>query len=497
MNSNLLILPAIVPFVFALVMLWLRGREGAARYLALLSGVIQSIVAALLFKLVLSEGTQTLEIGGWEAPFGITFVADLLSASLALVTSFVSLAIALYISVEKDEPITHPFTLPLLQLLLSSVYGAFLTGDLFNLFVWFEVMLITSFVLLSFGDAKQAIGGAIKYVLLNLVSSVLFLTAIGLLYGKTGTLNFAHIAARVGHLSNEPLLIGAATLLFCAFSIKAALFPVHFWLPASYHHTPAFVSATFGGLLTKVGVYAMIRTFTLVFPLQGTWLQTALWIISIATMLFGVLGAASQMNFRRILSFHIISQIGYMTLGLALWSPLALSAAVFYLLHHIIAKTNLFLFGGLAARLCGSDDLRKQGGLYSSHLPTAILFLIPALSLAGMPPLSGFFAKLLVLQAALEAHSLISVICMLLVGLATMYSMIKIWSEAFWKPAPADAVRPSNRTPSAGAYLGVAYLALFTVFIGVGAGYVFPICERIAGELLDQGCYIHAVLGER
>ena len=497
MNHNLLILPVLTPLVAALTMLCIGNKIRALRLLYIVSGLIQLAVAVAVFNLILSEGTIVLQLGNWAAPFGIVFVADLLSATLVLVTATLSLATALYAPFEMGKAFHHCRVFALLQILLTGVNGAFLTGDLFNLFVWFEVMLISSFVLLSLGNSKQAVGGAFKYVLLNLVSSVLFLTAVGLLYGKLGTLNFAHLAARVVHLSSEPMLSGAAALLFAAFSIKSALFPVHFWLPASYHTAPALISAVFGGLLTKVGVYAILRVFTLVFPLENTWLQDALLILSLATMVFGVLGAMAQMHFRRLLSFHIISQIGYMTLGLALYSPLALAAAIFYIIHNMFAKTNLFLFGGLAANLCGSEDLRKQGGLFRDRTMTALLFLIPALGLAGLPPLSGFFAKFLILKAALEMHSWTSVAVALAVGLGTLYSMLKIWSETFWKPAPQEWDRtPRTARVNVGPYLGVTLLAGATVSMGLGAGFVFQMCERAAGELLNQRYYINAVLGE-
>jgi multicomponent Na+:H+ antiporter subunit D len=379
---------------------------------------------------------------------------------------------------------------------------------MFNLFVWFEVMLISSFVLMSLGESKAALGGAFKYVLLNLISSTLFLTAIGLLYGKIGTLNFAHLALRIESLSLEPALYPAAVLLFCAFSIKAALFPVHFWLPASYHTAPPYICALFGGLLTKVGVYALIRVFTIVFPLQGTWLQPALVILSLTTMVIGVLGAISQMHTRRLLSFHIVSQIGYVTLGLALFTELSIAAAVIYLVHIMLAKTNLFLISGVAGRMTRSEYLDKQGGLYHDHLLLSICFLLSALALAGLPPLSGFFSKALILFAAMDSGAVVATIIAALVGLGTLFSMLKIWTEAFWKkrhacsPGNKENTESAENTeviecvqPSCVTIVSIATLSLGSIAIAVWIEPIYRISREIAAELLGRKEYIDAVIG--
>jgi multicomponent Na+:H+ antiporter subunit D len=384
---------------------------------------------------------------------------------------------------------------PLLNMLLMGVNGAFMTGDLFNLYVWFEVMLMSSFVLMALGGERQQIEGSVKYLTLNFLASVLFLSATGIIYGKTGTLNMADLAYRLGSDAPNEFMSTSAVLLLIAFGIKAAVFPLYFWLPASYHTPAVTVSAVFAGLLTKVGVYALIRTFTLIFSMDLFFIQPLLYFIAGLTMLSGVFGAASQYNFRRILSFHIISQIGYMILGLAIYTPLALAGTVFYIFHHIIVKTNLFLISGIVRRLLGSEQLKELGGLYTRHPFLAILFLIPALSLGGIPPLSGFFAKFIVIKAALISEQYVLVIAALLTGLLTLFSMTKIWSEVFWKKERIPV--PSRSAISFTFFMPVIVMALATIGIGLFAGILFQMCEIAAAQLMDSSSYIQAVLWEK
>jgi len=326
------------------------------------------------------------------------------------------------------------------------VAGSFVTGDIFNLYVWFEVMLIASFALLTLGERAQ-MEGAIKYVTLNLFSSAIFLSAVGILYGLVGTLNMADIAQKLGQVEDTGMVNVVAVMFMVAFGIKASAFPL-FFLPASYHTPLVGVSALFAGLLTKVGVYALFRMFTLVFDHDVGYTHTILLWVAGLTMLSGVLGAAAQFEFRRILSFHIISQIGYMILGLALYTPLAIIGGVFYIMHHIIVKTTLFLVSGVTYRLTGTHELSELGGFFQDRPVLSVLFLIPAFSLAGMPPLSGFFAKLIVIRAGIEAEAWVVTGVALLVGLLTLYSMVKIWAEVFWKARPEEAAsqQPEPRT---------------------------------------------------
>jgi multicomponent Na+:H+ antiporter subunit D len=445
------------------------------------------------------NGIQVAQMGNWPAPYGITLVADLFGAIMVLLAGIIGLAAAMY-SLVSIDPQREAFGYhSLYHFLLMGVCGAFLTGDLFNLYVWFEVMLVASFVLMALGGQRGQMEGAIKYVTLNLLSSALFLSALGLLYAIAGTLNMADLAVKFSSITasqSQGLATTLAMLFLVAFGIKAAVFPLFFWLPASYHTPPAAVSALFAGLLTKVGVYALIRVFTLIFVQDVGYTHTLILVIAGLTMVTGVLGAVAQNEFRRVLSFHIVSQIGYMIMGLGLFTPFALAGSVFYIAHHIIVKTNLFLVSGTVERMGRTPELKKLGGLYQSQPGLALLFLVPAMSLAGLPPLSGFFAKLSLVQAGLEIGQYTIVAVALGVGLLTLFSMIKLWNEAFWKPAPAVTGSNSEPTIDLRTWLvPIAFLASITILIGAGAGQAFALALLAGEQLMNPALYVQAVLG--
>ena len=497
--SWLLALPIVLPFATAVLTFLLRSTGSAARWLSVAGCAGLLAAATALMVQVWRHGVIAAQMGDWPAPFGITLVADLLSAVMVVITAIIGLAVAVYALADIDERREALGYHALFQTLLAGVCGAFVTGDLFNLYVWFEVMLIASFGLLVLGNTEAQLDGGIKYVAINLVSTVLFLSGIGLLYGLTGTLNLADLHVAVQAVENQGLLTVVASLFLVAFGIKAAVFPLFFWLPASYHTPPVAVSAVFAGLLTKVGVYALIRMFTLVFTQDIGLTHGLLLAVAVLTMVTGVLGAAAQSEFRKILSFHIVSQIGYMVLGLALYTPLALVGAVFYLVHHIIVKANLFLVSGVARRLTGSFELAAIGGLYKSSPLLALLFLVPAFSLAGFPPLSGFWAKFLLIKASLDLGAYLVAATALVVGLLTVFSMTKIWAEAFWKPHPeghAPTLALVTGRERAALLLPVAALATLTVVIGLFPEPFVGFAERAAGQLLDPADYVRAVLGQ-
>ncbi len=490
--NHIVVAPVVLPLLSAAILLLLRHRPEAQRVLATASTALSLVFAIVLMARVAADGIQVVQLGAWSAPFGISFVADHLSAVMVLITAVMALASAVYALRDMDADREAAGFHPLFQALLVGVNGAFLTGDLFNLFVWFEVMLISSFVLLTLGSRRAQLEGGIKYVAVNLLSSMLFLAAIGLVYGLTGTLNLADLAVALPQ--HDPGLVTTIAMLFMvAFGIKAAVFPLFFWLPASYHTPPIAISAFFGGLLTKVGVYALIRVFTLLFVADIGYTHTILLWVGAFTMVTGVITAAAQNDVRKILSFHIISQIGYMIMGLALYTPLALAGAVFYLIHVTIAKANLFLIAGIARRLAGSFDLNRIGGLYRGAPFLSALFLVAALGLAGIPPLSGFWAKLLVVLAALQAEVWWIAAVALGVGLFTLFSMVKIWQYAYWKPAPED--RALAAAPSAFLYAPVVGLAALTLLLGLWSTPLIAIGDAAAAELLDPSRYVAAVLG--
>lgn len=508
MSDVLLVLPLLIPLATAALSLLAWQRIALHRALAVVGATALLLASSALLARVWTYGICATQEGSWPAPFGITLVADLFSAIMVVLAGVVGLMVVLFSLGSIDRRREAFGYYPLVHTLLLGVCGAFLTGDLFNLYVWFEVMLMASFVLLALGGERPQLHGGIKYVTLNLVSSAVFLAAVGILYGLTGTLNMADLARKLDGIDHTSTVTAVGMLFLVAFGIKAAVFPLFFWLPASYHTPPGATSALFAGLLTKVGVYAIIRVFTLLFVEETYFTHMLILVVSGLTMLTGVLGAIAQQEFRRVLSFLHIGQIGYMTMGLALagltestsLAILALAGSLFYIAHHIAAMTNLFLVSSVVRRLCGTYVLDQQGGLYQSQPLLALLFLIPALSLAGIPPLSGFFAKLPLVQAGLGTGQYAIAATALLVGLLTLYSVTKIWSEAFWKPLPHLATANSgsqlmNPKQTSRLLLPIGILATFTVAIGLGAQPIFMLATRAAEQLLHRNEYIQAVLG--
>ena len=492
----LLTLPIAIPLVFAVLAILLRGSKPAQIRLALTGAAGLLVVAILLTVTVNRHGIQATQFGNWPAPFGISFVADHLSSAMVLISALLGLACLVYSIGEIDQQRVSFGFFPLILVLQGSVNGAFLTGDLFNLYVWFEVLLITSFVLLTLGNERTQTKGALPYITLHLFSSAIFLAAVGTIYGMTGSLNMAELARRAGTPELASALTPGAILLFCALGTKAAVFPLFFWLPEAYPTPPVSVSAIFAGLLTKVGIYALLRIFTLIFVHDTAYAHGILLALSGITMITGVLGAAAQNEFRRILSFHIISQIGYMIMGLALFSPLALSGTLFFVIHNIIVKSNLFLISGVTYRLRGSFELNSLGGLYRSHPALSVLFLISAFSLAGLPPLSGFWGKLLLAKAGFDSGQYLIISVSLVVSLLTLFSMLKIWIQAFWKPITShlgSALRHTHQ-PLYLYLLPITGLAILTMGLGLFPSSLIAFANRAGAELHNPAAYIQAVL---
>ena len=511
------IIPILIPMLGAVITLPLarRPRVQASIAIAACTAILGAAVAMLAHTW--DGDIFAMEMGGWEAPWGIVLVVDSFSAIMVTLNGIVGLCVAVFAAATIADQPGRDAQAPLSLMLLAAVSGAFMTGDLFNLYVWFELMLLSSFVLLTVGGNRKQYEGALKYVALNLLSSTIFLAAAGLIYGALGTLNMAQLALRFDQM-DPTLAVAYAAPLLVAFAIKAAVFPFFNWLPASYHTPPPAVSALFAGLLTKVGVYSMIRAGTLFFRNEWDVLADPILIIACVTMLTGVLGAVAQNDMRRILSFHIVSQIGYMLMGLGIGmaafaqadalantdptaaaalrtaGSLGMAGAVFYILHHIIAKTNLFLIAGAVMRVRGSSDLPKLGGLIGTHPHLAILFLISSLALAGIPIFSGFWAKLTLVRAGIEGGYTGVVTVSLIVSLLTLFSMTKIWSNAFWRTAPNDDENAAPRPAGWGVLAPITAMAGLSIAIGVWAGPMFGVSARSAEQLLSREDYINAVL---
>lgn len=493
----LLVLPILIPFVTAIASLLAWNFVPLQRILMLIGMSALLISGIVLLSEVHQEGIQAVQIGSWEAPIGITIVADLFSAIMVSVTGLMGLSVAVYSLASIDQEREKFGYYPLMSILLMGVCGAFMTGDMFNLYVWFEVLLISSFVLLALGGERQQVAGAINYVTLNLVSSAIFLAAVGMMYSVTGTLNMADLSQQLPQVQQAGIVNILAMMFLVSFGIKAAIFPLFFWLPTSYHTPPISVTAIFAGLLTKVGVYALIRVFTLLFVNDMDFTHNLILIIAGLTMTSGVLGAIAQNEFRRILSYHIISQIGYMLIGLGLYTPLALAGSIFYIVHHIIVKTNLFLVSGAVYRLRKTYKLDNLGGLYRSSPLISIGFFIAALSLSGIPPLSGFWSKFILVRAGFEVENYWIIGVALFVGLFSLYSMMKIWREVFLKNPPTSVEYPDKEIADLPLIIPIVTLATITVLIGLSVNPLFNLAQDAANQLFDTSEYVQAVLEVR
>lgn len=498
--SWLLVAPIFIPLATACLVFLTSADRLTRGWISVLGAITLTMASIFLLATVLRHGPIAADMGNWPAPFGITLVADLMSAVMVVTTGLAGLAVSIYALADVDYERAAGGFDSFFQMLLAGVAGAFLTGDLFNLYVWFEVMLIASFALMTLGGDRRQLDGAVKYVAINLISTVLLLTAIGLLYGLAGTLNMADLHGKLAELEHQGLLGVVAVFFLIAFGIKAAVFPLFFWLPASYHTPPIAVSAVFAGLMTKIGVYALVRSFTLIFPLGIGMIVEILLIVALITMIVGVLGAMAQTDIRRILSFHVIASIGFLLLGIALGSPVAVTASVFYMVHAMLLQTQLFMTIGIIGREAGSFELDRLGGLYKRRPGLAMIYLLGALALIGIPPLSGFWAKVMMIETGLALGAVTAVTVVIVYSLLTFVPLIRIWSSAFWAPTPSTGsgsnlvldIRPSEHRllllPAAG-------LAAVILTIGLMPELLLRIADGAAAGILEPDAYLQAVLG--
>ncbi|MFO7171915.1 MAG: proton-conducting transporter membrane subunit [Bacillota bacterium] len=492
--NNLVTLPVLLPLATGILLLLLHGRVRAQRLISLLSALGALGLALYLTRVVWTDGIQVVQAGGWAAPYGITLAVDLFSGMMLVLASIIELATLVFLMRDSQLEQERVFLYPVLQFQMVGINLSFVTGDLFNLFVAFEVLLMASYYLLTAGGKPGQLREGFKYLVINSVASTLFLATIALLYGVTGTLNMADAARKVAALAGEPIVTLIAISFLIVFGLKGALFPLYFWLPRSYYHAPPGIAALFAGMLTKVGIYALVRVFTLIFIHDPGFTHTLILAIAGLTMLLGVLGAISQMDVKAILSYHIISQVGYMVKGLGIYTPLALAGTVFYIAHHIIVKAALFLIAGIIVRITGTTDLKRFSGLLASHPGLGLTFLATGLSLAGIPPFSGFFSKFVLLRAGVEAGTWGIVAVSLVVSLLTLFSMIKIYSRGFWGEATGE-LRPIPRLAYAQVMAPVLLLLTLSVGMGLGAGRFMEFALATAEQLMRPEAYIEAVLG--
>ncbi len=465
-----------------------RARDGFV-----LAGLAAATAASgLLLASVAEDGTYVVRVGGWSPELGIVLVVDLFAALILPIALAIIFIVEIFaIGQRRTAWGANPeLAGPLLGILSAGVSLAILTGDLFTLFVAFELILVSSYVLLTHQGRRGQVRSGMTYVAMNLFASTLFLFGLAFVYAATGTVNLALLADRIPEL-DDGVRIGIGAWFFIVFGTKAAIFPLFSWLPDSYPTAPTTITAVFAGLLTKIGIYAMIRFHTLTGMDE---LGPVMLAVAGVTMIVGALGALAQTDMKRILSFHIISQIGYMLMGLGLFSAAGTTGAILFLVHHMPVKTVLFLVGGLVENENGTSKLDLSAGLASRRPIIAVLFAVPALSLAGLPPFSGFVAKFAVISAGIEAVSIPIVVTALVAGALTLLSMTKIWMGLFWG-TPTDQVNPAPPAPAnRRAMFGATGLAVaVTLTISLFAGTLFDLSDRAAADLRDARVYIEEV----
>ncbi len=495
--STVMALLVIGPILTGALALLARRLDDLRDGITLASLTLSTIGAILLLASVVDDGTVVVRLGAWHPELGIVLVADLFATLILMVALATILVVQAFAIAQRRTAwgADPELSGPVLLVLSAGVSLAFLTGDLFTLFVSFEVILVCSYVLLTHQGRRGQISSGMTYVVMNLLASALFLLGVAFVYAATGTVNMALLAQRIPELSSGTRL-GIGLWFLIVFGTKAAAFPLFSWLPNSYPTAPTTITAVFAGLLTKIGVYSLIRFNTLTGMEE---LGPVILVVSGATMLVGVAGALAQDDIKRILSFHIISQIGYMLMGIGLFTLAGVAGSIIYLVHHIPVKTVLFLVGGLIEDAEGTSDLDQIGGLARRRPVIALLFALPALSLAGLPPFSGFVAKLALVDAGVAATSIPIVVVSLITSILTLLSMSKIWLNAFWGDQPELEPGVVSADPTVGRRrrvmeltTGVAVAA--TLVVTLLAGPLANVSERAAIDLIDPARYVAEVL---
>lgn len=491
---NLLLFPILLPFLFAIILLFFKEHVKVQRSVTFIGLIISLIASITLIMKVKSSGVQTLTLGSWPAPFGITMVSDMLSALLVTTTILVTLIVVIYSFTAIGKERESYFYYPAILFMITGINGAFTTGDIFNMFVFFEVLLMASYMLIVLGGEKRQLRESFKYVLVNVISSAIFVITIAMLYSVVGTLNMADIAAKITQIGQPGIITVIAVMLLIVFGVKGAIFPLFFWLPGSYSAPPTPILALFGALLTKVGIYAIMRTYTLFFVHNIEFTHGLLAALAILTIIAGCIGALAYFDVKQIIIYNIIIAVGVILYGVSLMNEPGLTGAIFYLIHDMLIKGALFLSIGVIIYVTGTSNLRKMGGLINTHGSLAWMYLIAAFGLAGIPPLSGFVGKLLIVRGAFEAGNIFGSMILLLSSLVVLLSVIRIFIYAFWgKPVtlPKTSKQSYRRM-----MIPVAVLVGLTVLYGVGSEWLYPYMTDASDVLLNPSHYIDMVIKE-
>lgn len=492
--SNLLLFPIIVPLFFAIILLFFPKNVPLQRIVAVVAAVATLAVSLALLVKVKSDGVQAVTLGSWDAPFGISVVSDPLSALLVTTATLITLFVIFYsfpaIGMEREAAFYYPAIL----FMLVGVNGAFTTGDIFNLFVFFEVLLMASYMLIVHGGERPQLRESIKYLLVNVISSALFVSVVAYLYSVTGTLNMADLAVKIPQIEETGILTVIAVMMLVVFGFKASIFPLYFWLPGAYYAPPIPILALFGALLTKVGVYAIMRTYTLFFTMNTGFTHELLAIIAILTILAGCIGALAYFDVKKIIIYNIIIAVGVILFGVSQLNEAGVNGSIFYLIHDMLIKAALFFLVGIIAVIFGTSNLRKMGGLIKTYPVLGWVYLVTAFGLAGIPPLSGFPGKLLIVQGGFEGPQFWGSIVILATSLIVLLSVVRIFIYAFWGE-PVETV-PLKKSSFYRMFVPTLLLVAITVALGVGAEMFMPFITDAGEVLLNPSIYIDAVIKE-
>ena len=505
----------IIPFLAALVtaVLSIIGRKWKYRDQLSLAGNILYLAAVLLLNSkILTEGALTYQAGGWPAPYGITFIADPLAGLMLLMTAAVSLAVNLYSWGYIEERGKQAGYYAFFHFMVTGMTGAFTTGDLFNLFVMFEIVLMSSYAMVAYTGTKKSLFTTLKYVILNIIGSSLMLIAIGGLYSVTGTLNMARMAELLTQAEvNMFPVLGLTSILFCVFALKSGLVPFHFWAPPVYTNSPPPAAAMMAGLSKKVGIYAVIRLYLTVFSsakipetapfMSGRpvndFIAVLMMTMAVLTVLLGGLSALNRDRISKLLSYSSVGQVGFIFIPIAIattsGSQAAVSAALVYMVGHALAKPSLFMISGLIKEITGTTDIRRLGGISESSFLISAAFFISAFSLVGVPPLIGFFGKLLVFRTAIVYENLLVILVLLFGAVTTLFYMGKAWLRIFYGEPVEFTLSQVTRKE----VFAVMILVVLIVVSGIYFEPLYQMAEKAAEAALNTEAYVETVLGEK
>lgn len=489
--NNIIVLPMVLPILVGILLIFFKSYIHIQRWASLFIMIVNVFLAIYLLNTIQTNGVLRVDFGDWKPPFGILFVADSFSVLLVLTTSVVAAICLLYSFYSMSKEHENGFFYSFVLFLIAGVNGSFLTGDLFNLFVCFEVMLVSSYVLIVLGGKKRQLRNSITYVAINVLSSWFFLVGIAYIYGTLGTLNMAHLSERIAEVGQPPILTVISIIFLLVFSLKAGLF-LYQWLPGSYSAPPTAVAALFGALLTKVGIYAMFRTFTLLFYHKPEITHTLIGILAVMTLIGGSIGAIAYRDVRQIVAYNVIIAVGFILIGLAVATPAAIEGSIFYLVHDMIVKALLYLLAGTMIFLTGTANINRMSGLIRNYPVLGWLFFITILSLVGIPPLSGFIGKILIGQGAVETSSYVLLAVGFISSIFVLYSLLRIFMNCFWGETMIS--EEDEKPLRKGLIIPSLLLTALTISLGVGAESISHYIIDAANTLLNPSIYINAVL---